>query len=245
MGRGSVDVMIPLGIGSKNADLELRMCLRGIEKHLTNVRNVYIIGERPKWITNIIWKSAKDERSSRYKERNIFKKIKLACSLPELSDDFLFLNDDHFLLSNFDASKFPYHYKCFLSDTMLKNQGNYRRTMNHTKKYLKSIEKEELDFDTHCPILYNKDLFLKSFEGINWNIDYGYGIKSMYCGINGIKGDHVPDCKIQTKQSSEKIRSIISDRQYFSIGDGGFTHDMKMILEELYPNTSKYEKQGN
>lgn len=243
MAGGSIDVIVPLGIGSKNADLELRYCLRGIEKHLSNVRNIYIIGERPKWITNIIWKSAKDERSSRVKERNIFRKISLACKLPEVSENFLFINDDHFILSDFDAETFPYHYKCNLSETKLKNTGNYRRTINHTRRHLINQGIEELDFDTHCPILYNKNLFLKAFEGVNWNLDYGYGIKSMYCGINGITGEHVPDCKIQTKQSYDKIKSTISGRGYFSIGDGGFTHDMKMILEELYPNPSIYEKE--
>src|SRR5690606_4266018 len=112
-------------------------------------------------------------------ERNIYSKVKYACNIEEVSENFLFMNDDHFLLSDFSAHEFPYHYKGFLSDTMLKNQGNYRKTMNHTRKHLLSAGKEQLDFDTHCPIIYNKEKFIKTFENINWNVPYGYGIKSM------------------------------------------------------------------
>lgn len=241
-GGSLVDIVIPLGVGSKNDNLELRMCLRGVEKHLVNVRNVLIIGERPDWIKSVIWKSRKDERSSRYKERNIYCKIKLACINEEVSDNFLFMNDDHFLLENFNAVTFPYHYKCKLSDTMQKNMGHYRKTMNHTRKHLLSKGIEELDFDTHCPIIYNKELFLRTFEEIDWSREYGYGIKSLYSGLNGIKGQQYSDCKIQKKMSKEEILTTIKDRQYFSIGDGGFNEEMKEVLLELYPQKSKYEK---
>lgn len=243
MGRGdSIDIVIPLGVGSKNDNIELRYCLRGIQCHLSNVRSVYIIGERPKWISGIVWKSAKDDRSSRFKERNIYNKIKLACNLSEVSDNFLFMNDDHFLLDDFDATEFPYHYKCKISETMLKNSGNYRKTMNHTRKHLISIGKEELDFDTHCPIIYNKEIFLLTFGKTDWNVNYGYGIKSMYCGINGIEGELVSDCKIQKPMSLEEIKATVKGRQYFSVGDGGLNEEMKRFLNELYPTKSKYER---
>lgn len=235
-------LVFPLGVGSKNGNLELKMCLRGVEKHLSNIGEIFIIGEKPDWIQNVTWKSKKDERSSRYKEKNIYQKIRVASKIGEVSENFLFMNDDHFLLSDFDATNFPYHYKCNLTDTMQKNNGNYRKTMNHTRKYLLSKGYEELDFDTHCPIIYNKELFLRTFEEIDWNREYGYGIKSLYCGLNGIKGEQYPDCKIQKKMTKQEIDSTINGRLYFSIGDAGLNDEMKATLLELYPNSSKYEK---
>ena len=48
-----IDVVIPLGTGSRWQDNELRYCLRSIEKNLSGVNEVVIVGEKPKWLTNV------------------------------------------------------------------------------------------------------------------------------------------------------------------------------------------------
>src|SRR6187431_2538921 len=94
------DILIPLGKGSRHNDLELVYCLRSIEKHLKGVGNVFIVGESPERVKNCMHVSVKDSPNNWDRAKNIYRKIRRCCSLPDLSDNFLFMNDDHFLLSD-------------------------------------------------------------------------------------------------------------------------------------------------
>jgi hypothetical protein len=49
------------------------------------------------------------------------------------------------------------------------------------------------------------------------------------------------DLKINTSLSYERIKAEIQDRWIFSYGDYGLNPPMKRLLEELFPEPSKYE----
>src|SRR5688500_2320198 len=112
-------IVIPLaanGFGSRNNDIELRYCLRSIETHLSGYGDIFLIVHKPKWVKNVMHIPAEDEQRTWWKERNIYRKILLACEDPRVSDDFLFMNDDHYLLSDFVAGEFPYYREGTISD---------------------------------------------------------------------------------------------------------------------------------
>lgn len=233
-----IDVVIPLKDISKNNNFELRYALRGIEKHLKNFKDIYIVGQRVPWLTNVKYINVKDGKSSKFKEANIFNKIS-ACIKSEVSENFLFMNDDHFLIRDMDAITVPFYYKGEIVDTMSRNTGNYRKTMNHSRKYLQKKGKPTLDFDTHVPIIYNKEKIMCTFGDIDWSIPYGYGIKSLYCNMNDVEPIHEPDCKINNK-CYETCKEKTKDRFCFSTGS--LNPDMIRFIEESYPNASIYEK---
>lgn len=235
-------IVIPLGKGSHWRNNELRYCLRSFEKYLSNIGDVIIVGELPDWITNVTHIEAKDNPDENFKERNIYEKILIACGYHGVSDDFLFANDDHILLSPFDINAFPYFFKEDLWEYAKRNLGNesYHRTLANTISYLVPRGIEPRNFDTHVPIIYNKDKFLK-LQQLNWDEIGGYAIKSMYCNLNGVGGVYNEDVKCGSMgQDKEWLQARIGDKKYFSL-----THyvasDMREILRELFPNKSKYE----
>jgi Stealth protein CR2, conserved region 2 len=198
-----VDIVFPIrNAGSFWNNNELRYSLRSIEKHLHGYRKIWIIGERPLWLTkNIIHIPHPDDFI--YPARNIYAKIKKACQYQELSENFLFFNDDHFLLSDFNASEFPYFYRGNLKD--VKNNTVYQETVNNTIRSLESRNLPTLDFDTHTPILYNKARFIEITDKYHWHREHAFCIKSIYCNTVGMQGTFAEDGKFKLPKGEEQL----------------------------------------
>ncbi len=93
---------------------ELKYCLRGIDKFIIDP-DITIIGDKPKRIKNITHIHFKDIHNPRFKAKNIYQKIML------VDHDFLFFNDDHFLLSVFNEN--TYHYSGTIKSELTKKPG--------------------------------------------------------------------------------------------------------------------------
>lgn len=235
-----MDILIPLGFGSRWQNNELRFCLRSIEKHLKGYDKVFIIGEKPEWISHIIHIPCDDNPNGNKIAHNIFRKIIAGCNDERLSDDFIFFSDDHYLLTDFEASEFPYYHRGNIQPPQPEVNMPQHVQMWNTVDHLKRAGATYLDFNIHCPIVYNKQKFISTFSGIVWP-QHGYGIKSMYCNLNGITGSEYSDLKFSVPLMRQSIYQALEERTFFSIGNRCLKGEMKEILQELYPNKSKYE----
>lgn len=239
-----IDILLPLGGGSRHNNLELRYCLRSIEKHLSGVGNIWIIGEWPEWLQGLSYIPLKDSSNNWNRAYNIYRKIITGINDGRLSDNFLFMNDDHFLLQGYKAAEFPVYYRGLI-DLIA-----YQLNIPQLKQYTNTINALNLpagvmDFDVHCPTVYNKRLFSKIFErlGSRWP-EFGYCIKSFYHnhGVDVTRWQQIDDLKFREPTMSDSIHRVLEGRPWFSVGDrclksGG----MKEVLQELYPTPSKYE----
>jgi hypothetical protein len=242
-----IPLSAPLGFGSRNNDIELRYCLRSIEKHLSGYGDIFLVGHKPKWINDkVIHIPAEDEQRTWWKERNIYRKILLACEDPRVSDDFLFMNDDHYLLADYVAGEFPYYWEGELTD-YVGREDQYGNTIRNTFEYFTAGKYWAKYFDIHSPILYNKGRFEKYVAPMGWNRKYGYSIKTSYCVYwpeewlsSRIE---YPDLKINQPLPPQKVKELLTGRSWFSVGNKAFDigGGMERVLQELYPNKSKYE----
>lgn len=236
------DIVIPLGARSTQKNQEIRYCLRSIEQHLYGVGNVFIIGERPEWLTNIIHIPFTEDPRNRFRDRNIMLKMAEACKDSRVSDDFLMVHDDHFFLYDHEARAFPY-YHC---GPMVPNVGQYAETKRNTILALSIRDDVNYvinNYDCHCPIVFNKEKFMRSVALVDWSKWYGYCLKTLYCVMNGIEGEYIDDIKIRVPLKAHEIKEQIAGREWFSIGDRCFKDGgMWDVLNELYPNKSKYER---
>lgn len=188
-------IVYVLGNGSKWNNLEIRLSLRSIEKHLKNYGQVFVIGDNPK-LKNVIHIQAEDPHA--IPDSNILHKLTIACSTPEISDTFLFVNDDHYLLSDYEADKFPYFYSGTLQE-YVKRRGKdtYRNRVENTLNSLTERSLPTKFFDIHTPILYKKDLFLKHVTGVyDPTKRDGMVLKSLYGNAIQAEGVQMQDGKL-------------------------------------------------
>lgn len=230
-----IDIVIPLGTGSRLKNVELRFCLRAIEKYLTGYRNVYIVGECPTWVQNVKH-IPKPDIAGRVPDFNIMEKISVACTDNEVSSDFIMFNDDHFLLKPFDAATFPYYFDGDL-DTYVKKRGldGYGRRANNTLKTLQTLNLPRKYFDIHTPIVYNKDQFLKHVTAQDWTKPDGFIIKSLYANSLKIEGTQMKDNKIN--RPPQELDLIFSTYPQVKAS-------ITRFLIEQFPEMSKFEKTG-
>lgn len=239
-----MDIIIPYKGNIKTKDTELIYAIRGFEKHLKGIGDIYIIGNRLSSLQGLKYIQCRDDQGSKWKERNIYRKILAACKDERVSEEFCFCNDDQMILKDFDLNNLPFYHKNNLEGTMENNKGDYRKSLNHTRKYLLSKGKETWDYDTHFPIVYNKQKFIDTFamEGINWDQPFGYTIKSIYCNINSVEGEFGGDCKIHSKMNYEEIEKKVGNKSFFSTSDGSINEDMIRFLNDKFPTPSQYER---
>ena len=213
---------------------ELRYSLRSIEKFSPNHR-VWVVGYKPSWYNgNFI--PLKDTATK-------FKNIRLAlvkvCNTPEVSNDFVFMNDDFFLVKPID--KFVNYDGGRLADKITKYRqisptGTYTILLKKTFRYLKEQGIcDPIDYDIHVPMVFNKERLLP--------IAYmQFQPRSLYGNILQIASETITDVK---RYSSGSLMSSLSymDNEYpfISTEDKSFDAVKKEILEDMFPEPSKYE----
>jgi hypothetical protein len=234
-------IVIPLGNGSRWNNTELRYALRSVDKYLTGYGEVLIIGEKPDWLHNVVHIPCPDYGDKIYdKEHNIYCKIITACADERVTEDFLFMNDDHFLLQGYEAGIFPYYCHGWLSEYM--TVTDYKHTVKNTNELLWPLGHDCPYFDIHCPILYNKEKFTWGLADADWTKPFGYCIKTVYCNsMEGMKATEYPDLKINEVLTASQIHKQIAGRPWFSIGDRAREGGLLRVLNDLYPHKSKYE----
>ncbi len=223
-------VVYPLGFGSRLKDFEIRMSIRSVEKNLSNVKDIWVVGQCPDWLkVNHI--PATDPFD--IPDRNIMAKILKACDEPGISEDFLFMNDDHFLLKPFDAELFPYYYSEEM-DNYIKRRGmdNYGKRANNVLQHLKEKGLPTKYFDTHTPIIYNKTKFKEIMSGVDWNKPNAYLIKSLYANSLKIEGTYQRDYK--SNHPPIHNCNIFSTLPVLKAS-------VTRFLTEQFPKPSKYE----
>ena len=91
-----MDAVYILGSGSLAGNEEIRFSIRSLCENMLDLRNLYIIGEDPGFLHDFEHVVMLD--SSKERHVNAYFKVLRACGLPELSDEFLLMNDDFFML---------------------------------------------------------------------------------------------------------------------------------------------------
>lgn len=229
-----MDIVYTLGRGSKYNDFELRMSLRSLEENLSSFDKVWIVGHLPGWIQNVEHIPAED--TNPISDRNIFEKLKLACS-SEVTEDFLFVNDDHYLLSYFKTENFPYYCHGTLEEYVKRRPSigdAYGKRAKNSLEYLKRKGLPIKHFDIHYPIIYNKTKFLEVMD-MDWANSSGYILKSIYANSLKIEGVEIDDHKMN--QIPRKPILVMST---FPNIRGAVLR----FLQEEFRKQSRFEKTG-
>lgn len=240
------DVVYVLGTGSNWEDNELRFSLRSLETYLENMGTVYVVGERPRWLTGVVHLPFKDKTTC--KERNIMLKVAYACGHPDLSENFLHVHDDHFALAPARAGEIPNWYGGTLekmyNGTKPEKRNHWHLAVRNTWKILESRGLPGLNYDIHYPMLFNKNLYPGVMDVYPWTTEpRGFVVKSLYANTVGLTGTPIGDIKLMDRLSNEGVVAQLKGRPWFSIGNAGLSNSFKSLLRAIYPTPSRFESE--
>jgi hypothetical protein len=242
----AIDVVYVLGKGSSWKNNEIRFSLRAIEKNLQEFRNIWIIGEKPEWIKGIHHIPFQDELVNNA-DGNIIRKVLRVCQEKALSEDFLFINDDHLIMKPIIASKIPPYHKGDMTEF---NQEYFetdfwRGRLWRTKNILKEKGYPAYHFDCHIPIILNKKHFPKVISQFNFEKNIGFTMKSLYANV--IYGKDAPKLKgekvtVFRPMTYDQVKLYCAGRQFVAFNDKGLRVGLKIWLYLNFPNPSSFEK---
>ena len=227
-----MDVLYILGSHSQYKDIEIRLSLRSLEQNGKNIGRIFVVGRIPRWLTNVVFIKEEDRYS---RENNAFYKTLVGCK-SDISDEFLFMNDDFYMMKPFDAKTYPYYANGELKQ--INNPSRYQEVQNNTINYLatKGIEKV-IDFGVHCPIRYDKKKFLsmKDIFSLRKFKNSGYSPRTLY-------GNLFVDNYIISKDCKLWANDQITETEQGCISTSDACDDKIEWLEKIFNKKSKYEK---
>lgn len=243
------DVVYVLGTGSKWNNNELRFSLRSVEKNLKGVRNIVVVGADPGFLTDkVVFIKHPDEIGPRNADGNIIRKVLRACREEWLTDDFLFINDNHLVMKPIDALAVPPFHKGDMknySEVYFKVNA-WRRRLRRTREILVEKGLPCFNFDCHTPIVLNKKKFVEAMARFDYHNDIGYTMKSLYGNINYLNAPRLQFEKkvVFQKMSIDQIVKHLKNVDFMSFNDEGMNGSLKLWLFRNFPAQSEYEDSG-
>jgi hypothetical protein len=243
-----MDFVFALGKGSKWDNNELRYTLRAIEKNANGYGKIVIVGEKPHWIKNVlhipfpdIFKSGMNGNA----DGNMVLKVMAAVYHPNVSEDFIYINDDELFLVPQDVKRLGWYHKGqmlnFRNETWTK--GFWRLRLHRTMRILVDKGLDTYHYDNHLPFRMNKKKFLECMSSFDFGENIGYTINSMYGNFNKVAGTKIVGHKIRvfSKFSKEKLEAGIPGKLYMTFNDNGLNDVLINWLSKNFPTPSQYE----
>lgn len=226
-------------VGERNE--ELRWSLRALS-HLPHDR-VWVAGYRPRFLAKNVGHVAVNQRPGRRYE-NSTANLLAACEHPEVSDEFIFMQDDVFVMRPME--EVPTLHRGPLSEVTdyytQKGSVNYLRGMKETARMLEFLGiKDILSYELHAPMVLSKRLMA---EAIRTSLSRPlfdtrcFHKRTFYGNRYQVGGEQTHDFKVfgRTQEWSEEW-------PFLSTTDRSFAKDpVGKHIQARFPEPSPYER---
>ena len=243
-----MDVVYVLGTGSSWNNNELRFSLRALKMNCPDVEKIFIVGEFPSWANDrLIHIPAKDFHPHGINaDGNIIRKVREACNDPRVSENFLFINDDHTIIRPTRAADVPFFHKGDMtkySDGYW-NHNYWRGRLKATMEELVYRGETAYHYDCHTPIVFNKAHFIDIMDRYDTDTGIGLCMKSLYANTLKVKGKKLKWEKRTAfwPMTGPELVHRFSECGYMTYNDRGLTPELKLWLQLFFPDQSKYER---
>ena len=216
---------------------ELRYSIRSVLLSFPEAK-VWVVGGKPKWYSgNHVFLEQNDNKYA-----NAVNNLKAVCNTPEISDKFILMNDDFFIIKKIETVE--QFYNGLLSDkidkfTKITGSSMYIRKLITTNNKLNKLGfTNPLDYELHIPMPMHKtglSDILSQHSDCLW--------RSMYGNLFNVGGSQMEDVKVyKNKRHAARSAQITKNSIYLSTEDTGLTMMVDNIFKELLTNPSPYEQ---
>ena len=216
---------------------ELRYSIRSVLASFPDA-TIWVIGGKPGWYSgNFI-----SVRRSHNTYDTVSKNLSALISCPDISEEFVLMNDDFFITKKIDSIDSYHRGKMLDMISVLSNRcaqfgmdRSYLNKVERTYKFIKNKYEvsEPINYEIHMPMKMEKS---KLEPLINqpalWRSNYG----NRY-NVGGIESQ---DVKVYGSEWYISFDYLNTDSIYVSSNDDSF-ESMKPWLHNLFPNPSKHE----
>ncbi|MEU6594249.1 hypothetical protein ABZ923_34440 [Streptomyces sp. NPDC046881] len=227
-----LDLVVPLREAPSNQ--QLRYALRSWVANLPH-RHLWIVGYKPTWLGGV---RHIPTRQTGTKYQNTTVAMRAACEHPDVSETFLYANDDMFVMERLDAMPVlhrgpvrevePYY--------VARASGSYLRGMRETRDLL--VDQgfaDPLSYELHVPLPVSKAGMLKALDiGRHLTVLHK---RTAYGVLNEIGGERIEDVKVLH-------RGPRFDRStpFLSTMPDSFAHgEVGRVIRSRFPMPSDYE----
>ena len=216
---------------------ELRYSIRSVLNSFPEAK-VWLVGGKPEWYSGHC--VPVDQNSNKY--ANALKNLKSLCEHPEISNNFVLMNDDFFIIKK--INNIDQFYNGLLSDkinrfTQITGSSMYIKKLITTNKKLIDLGiKNPIDYELHTPMPMNKPGLLDVIEKYPeclW--------RSMFGNLYNVGGTQMDDVKIYVnKRHLARSNEITDSSIYMSTEDTSLKVMLDKMLKQMLPEPSIYEK---
>jgi len=223
-----MDVVYMVRDGDDNE--ELRYSLRSLV-NLPHDR-VFFIGYQPNWVTNVHLIARRQLPHSKFV--NTTRNLIRACESPAISDDFILMNDDFFIMKPLES--LPVMHRGDISKVIRKYENipggiPYAKTMRNTVRIIQEMGLENpVSYELHVPMAINKKLYLEAwYKALDHNDGNILDInkRTIYGNYAKTYGNRINDVKITTDSTPSINETFLSteDTAFINYKVGKYIRD--------------------
>lgn len=227
---------------------ELLYALRSWDKNCCFPANFVVIGDKEDWFSDEIH-FIECPRVSDNPSVDTYHKLKVALESDLVTDDFIWTNDDIYVLQPIDLSHIQLPKVLGPLDTS-KYKGFYRENMQRTIDCLKQLGAACQNYGTHTPVMFNKASWLGMIAKLDEQITQGMLYTSIYFNlqqpqVTAVTLDWRKDPfllpVISQNPSTEVVKSLLP-KMFLNNARSGYSPWLESFLDKEFPAKCLFEQ---
>lgn len=227
---------------------ELLYALRSWDKNCCFPADFVVIGDKEDWFSDEIH-FIECPRVSDNPSVDTYHKLKVALERDLVTDDFIWTNDDIYVLQPIDLSHIQLPKVLGPLDTS-KYKGFYRENMQRTIDCLKQLGAACQNYGTHTPVMFNKASWLGLIAKLDEQITQGMLYTSIYFNlqqpqVTAVTLDWRKDPfllpVVSQNPSTEVVKSLLP-KMFLNNARSGYSPWLESFLDKEFPAKCLFEQ---
>lgn len=227
---------------------ELLYALRSWDKNCCFPADFVVIGDKEDWFSDEIH-LIECPRVSDNPSVDTYHKLKVALESDLVTDDFIWTNDDIYVLQPIDLSHIQLPKVLGPLDTS-KYKGFYRENMQRTIDCLKQLGAAFQNYGTHTPVMFNKASWLGLIAKLDEQITQGMLYTSIYFNlqqpqVTAVTLDWRKDPfllpVVSQNPSTEVVKSLLP-KMFLNNARSGYSPWLESFLDKEFPAKCLFEQ---